>query len=240
MNAIIAIMKRELRGYFGTPVAYVFLVVFLSLAAYLTLNQGRFFATRDANMRVFFAWMPWLFALFAPAIAMRMWAEERRSGTVELLLTLPVTVPQAVLGKFLAGWLFFILAVVLSAVPMIVTVEYLGSPDWGTILTGVLGSALIAGGYLAVGTFFSALTKNQVIAFILGAVGCFALVVVGAPSFKQTFGDLFGLLGSLSFLSHFEGMQRGVIDFGSFASLAVITASFLVLSCVWLDDRKAH
>jgi ABC-2 type transport system permease protein len=243
MTAVLAILKRELRGYFGTPVAYVFLVVFLALAAFLTLVQERWFDARNADLRVFFDWMPWLFALFAPAIAMRMWAEERRSGTVELLLTLPVTVPQAVVGKFLAGWVFFVIALTLSTLPMVVTVSYLGSPDYGPVFTGFVGSALMAAGYLAIGTFFSTLTKNQVIAFILGTLGCFVFVIAGHPSFQNALGA-FGIgtsfFGALSFTTLFDGMKRGVLEFGAVFSLLVLTAAFLVISCISLDERKAQ
>ena len=173
MSATTAVFKRELKGYFGTPLAYVFLVVFLAAANFLAFRpiftQGvGFFDGREASLRVFFANLPLLFAFFAPAIAMRMWAEERRTGTIELLLTLPVTVKQAVMGKFLAGWAFFGIALVLT-MSMVLTVAYLGDPDPGPIAAGYLGAFLMAGAYLSIGAFFSSITKNQVISFVLAA-----------------------------------------------------------------------
>lgn len=245
MTATTAVFKRELRGYFGTPVAYVFLVVFLFLAAFLTFSQG-FFRMRDASLRIFFANLPALFALFAPAIAMRMWAEERRTGTVELLLTLPVTVKQAVLGKFFAGWAFFGIALVLS-MSLVLTVAYLGDPDPGPLFTGYLGAFLMAGAYLAVGAFFSAMTKNQVISFVLGAAACAALVYAGSPSvvnFVQSLpliGDpLARFVESMSFLTHYDVLQRGLIDLSDLIFMVGITAGFVVATILMLDESKAR
>lgn len=242
MTPTTAVFKRELKGYFGTPVAYVFLVVFLFLAAHLAW-AGNLYEMRDANLRVFFANLPGLFALLAPAIAMRMWAEERRSGTIELLLTLPITTPQAVVGKFLAGWAFFVIAL-LCTLPMVLTVAWLGDPDNGPIFTGYVGAALMAGAYLAIGTFFSALTKNQVIAFVLGVVGCMLFVAAGSPTFlaminNTWFSGLSRIFESLSFLTHYDVMQRGLIEFRNLFFMLSITAAFLIGSCVMLDERKA-
>lgn len=245
MSATTAVFKRELRGYFGTPVAYVFLVVFLALSAFLTFSQG-FFQMRDASLRVFFANLPGLFALFAPAIAMRMWAEERRTKTVELLLTLPVTVKQAVLGKFLAGWAFFGIALLLT-MSMAFTVAYLGDPDPGPVFTGYLGAFLMAGAYLAVGAFFSAMTKNQVIAFVLGAAACALLVYSGSPAVVDALQGI-PLLGrplarfveSMSFLTHFDVLQRGLIEFRDLFFMLGITGGFLTATVVMLDESKAR
>lgn len=242
MSATTAVFRRELRGYFGTPVAYVFLVVFLALSAHLAW-ANHLFETRDANLRVFFNNLPWLFALLAPAIAMRMWAEERRSGTIELLFTLPITTRQAVLGKFAAGWMFFAIALVLS-MGMVIAISFLGDPDNGPIWTGYLGAALMAAAYLAIGTFFSVLTKNQVIAFVLGAVVCGMFVYAGSPSFLAALdtsflGFLVPLFESLSFLSNYDVLQRGLIEFRNIFFMLALTAAFLIGSCIMLDERKA-
>jgi ABC-2 type transport system permease protein len=242
MSATSAVFRRELKGYFGTPVAYVFLVVFLALSAHLAWSSNLYEA-RDASLRVFFANLPTLFALMAPAIAMRMWAEERRSGTIELLFTLPITTRQAVLGKFTAGWVFFLIALLLS-LPMVFAVSYLGDPDNGPIFSGYLGAALMAGAYLAIGTFFSVLTKNQVIAFVLGAMACFLFVFAGSPSFLTALdaaglGWLSQLCQSVSFLTHYDVLQRGLIEFRNIFFMLVLTAAFLIGSCIMLDERKA-
>jgi len=242
MSATTAVFRRELKSYFGTPVAYVFLVVFLALSAHLAWSN-LLFEMRDANLRVFFHNLPGLFALMAPAIAMRMWAEERRTGTIELLFTLPVTTRQAVLGKFAAGWTFLVIALALSS-GMVLAVAWLGDPDNGPIWTGYLGAALMAGAYLAIGTFFSVLTKNQVIAFVLGAVVCGALVFAGSPSTLSAL-DAIGLgwLGqffqSLSFLSNYDVLQRGLIEFRNVFFMVALTVGFLVASCIMLEERKA-
>jgi ABC-2 type transport system permease protein len=242
MTATLAIFRRELKGYFGTPVAYVFLVVFLALGAFLAF-RANLYEARDANLRVFFQNLPGLFALLAPAIGMRMWAEERRSGTVELLFTLPVTTWQAVLGKFLAGWTFFIIALLATA-PLVLTIAYLGDPDNGPIWTGYIGAALMAGAYLAVSAFFSTITKNQVIAFILGALACGLFVYFGSPSMLGTFRSM-GLGGigeffeSMSFLSHYDVMQRGIIEFRNVFFMVALSLTFLAATCVVLNERKA-
>ncbi|MHC4148103.1 MAG: ABC transporter permease, partial [Planctomycetota bacterium] len=180
MNSFRAVFKREFKSYFTTPLAYVFLVVFLFFAGYLTFKQG-FFEARQADLRAFFVNLPLLFVFMVPATAMRLWAEERKTGSGELLLTLPVTVVQAVMGKFLAAWLFLFIALALTF-PMVITVCYLGDPDIGLIITGYLGSLLMAGGFLAIGCFFSAVSKNQVISFVLSVVACAVLVFAGMPT----------------------------------------------------------
>lgn len=243
MNTTWAILKRELRGYFGTPLAYVFLVVFLSLSSFLSFRAGLYDA-RDANLLVFFQALPGLFALLAPAIAMRMWSEERRTGSIELLLTLPVTIPQAVVGKFLAGWLFFGIALVLTT-PLVMTIAYLGDPDVGPIVTGYLGAFLMAGSYLAIGSFFSAMTKNQVIAFILASLACGFFVFAGTPSLLG-FLDAAGVpnggisfFESMSFLTQYDVMQRGVIELRNVFFMLAVSVGFLACCCVILHERKA-
>lgn len=244
MTATTAIFKRELRGYFGTPLAYVFLCVFLMLASFLAFRD-RLFESRDANLRVFFFYLPWLFAFLAPAVAMRTWAEERRSGTVELLLTLPVTVKQAIVGKFAAGWAFFGIALLLT-LPVVFSIAYLGDPDNGPIWTSYIGAFLMAGSYLAIGTFFSTLTKNQVIAFIIAALVCAFLVFAGQPSVIKSIGavPLVGFLApfveQMSFSTHFDVMQRGVVELRNIVFMLVVTGAFLVCSGLMLDEQKAR
>lgn len=242
MNSFYAILKRELKSYFTTPVAYVFLVVFLFFSGYLTFRQG-FFEARQADMRLFFINMPLLFIFLVPATSMRLWSEERRSGTVELLLTLPVTVTQAVLGKFFAAWLFLTIALVLTF-PMVITVCYLGDPDLGLIAVGYLGSILMAGGFLAVGCFFSALSKNQVISFVLAVVACSVLVFAGMPT---TLNYLSGFLPAglvnavegMSFQVHFDSIQRGVLEFKDLSYFILLIIGWIIASTVILEERKA-
>ncbi|MCA8944048.1 MAG: ABC transporter permease [Planctomycetes bacterium] len=244
MTAMQAVMRREFRSYFGTPLAYVFLCVFLWAAAFGAFKD-QLFEMRDANLRVFFSYLPWLFAFLAPAIAMRTWAEERRTGTVELLLTLPVTVRQAVLGKFFAGWAVFAIALLLTT-PIVFSVEYLGDPDYGPIFAGYLGALLMSGAYLAIGTFFSALTKNQVIAFIVAAVVCLILVFLGQPSMIATLDEfpltswLAPFVEQMSFAVHFDLLQRGVIELRNIVFPLVVIAAFLICSVVILNEQKAR
>ena len=242
MNGFWAVCKRELKGYFATPVAYVFLVMFLFFSGYLTF-KGRFFENRQADMLAFFANMPLLFVFLVPCTAMRLWSEERKSGSIELLLTLPITVRQAVLGKFVAAWIFLGLALALTF-PMPLTVEYLGDPDWGMIVTGYLGSFLMAGAYLAVGCFFSALSKNQVVSFILAVVACAVLMYVGWPSTINTLAAVMPMgvvkaLADLSFQTHFESIQRGVLEFKDISFFVLLIAGWVAGCCVILEERKA-
>src|SRR6266487_6109277 len=176
MNALAnikTITKRELGAYFSSPLAYVFIVIFLLLCGFFTFFVGGFFERREASLvRPFFDWHPWFYLFLVPAVGMRLWAEERRVGTIELLLTMPITAWQAIVGKFLASWIFLLLALVLTF-PVVFTVCYLGDADLGVIFTGYVGSALLSGGYLAVACLTSAMTRNQVISFILSVVVCF-------------------------------------------------------------------
>jgi ABC-2 type transport system permease protein len=201
---------------------------------------------REASLRLFFSNLPGLFALFAPAIAMRMWAEERRSGTVELLLTLPVTIPQAVLGKFLASWVFFGIALLLST-SMAFTVAWLGEPDIGPMFAGYFGAFLLAGAYLAIGGFFSAITKNQVIAFVLGAAVCAMFVYAGSPSVVGMLDKLWwvprfavSFVESISFLTHFDNFERGLIAFSDLFFVVAVAAGFLAATVFMLRETKAR
>jgi len=242
MNSFKAVFKRELKSYFTTPLAYVFLVIFLFFSGYLTFKQG-FFEMRQADMGAFFTNLPLLFVFMVPSTAMRMWAEERKVGSIELLFTLPITITQAVLGKFLAAWLFLGIALALTF-PMVITVAYLGEPDVGLIITGYLGSLLMAGGFLAIGCFFSAVSKNQVISFVLSVVACAVLVFAGMPSTLNYFSTflpagLVSAIEGMSFQKHFESMQRGVLKFGDLSYFVLLIVGWIAASSIVLDERKA-
>lgn len=242
MNSFWAVFKRELKSYFTTPLAYVFLVIFLSFASYLTFREG-FYEARQADLQAFFMNLPWMFLFLVPATAMRLWAEERKIGSVELLFTLPITIVQAVLGKFLAAWVFLGIALSLTF-PMILTVAYLGDPDGGLIATGYIGAFLMAGGFLAIGAFFSALSKNQVIAFVLSLVACGVLVCAGMPTtvnFLSSFlpAGLVTAIAALSFQEHFELMQKGILQFKDIAYFVILIAGWIAACTVILDERKA-
>ena len=243
MNSFLAVFKRELKSYFTTPLAYVFLVIFLFFSGYLTFKEG-FYEMRQADMRAFFMNLPLLFVFMVPSTAMRLWAEERKVGSIELLFTLPITITQAVLGKFFAAWLFLVIALALTF-PMVITVCYLGEPDIGLIITGYLGSVLMAGGFLAIGCFFSALSKNQVISFVLSVVACAVLVFAGMPStlnFVSTFlpAGMVSAIGNMSFQSHFESIQRGVLKFEDLSYFVLLIVGWIVACSIVLDDRKAR
>ncbi len=242
MHGLKAVFKRELKSYFTTPIAYVFLVVFLFFSGYLTFKQG-FFEIRQADMSAFFVNLPLLFAFLVPATAMRIWAEERKSGSIELLLTLPITTTQAVLGKFFAAWVFLAIALGLTF-PMAITVCYLGNPDTGLIITGYLGSILMAGGFLAVGCFFSALSKNQVISFVLSVVACAVLVFAGMPTtmnYLSTFlpAGLVAATETMSFQTHFESILKGVLKFGDISYFLLLIVGWVIACAIILEERKA-
>lgn len=242
MNGFRAVFKRELKGYFATPVAYVFLVIFLFFAGYLTFRDG-FFELEQADMRTFFNNLPLLFIFMVPSTAMRLWAEERKSGSIELLLTLPVTVPQAVLGKFFAAWCFLGIALVLTF-PVPVTVCYLGDPDMGLIITGYIGSLLMAGGFLSIGLFFSAVSKNQVISFILSVVVCAILVYAGMPTTLNYLSTglptgLVSAIESISFLTHFESTLKGVVEFKDISYFIILIVGWITACSIVLSERKA-
>lgn len=240
MSATVAIFKRELRAYFATPVAYVFIVIFLLLTGYFTFSQrmGSFFETGQASLAPFFTWHPMLYMVFVPAIAMRLWAEERRSGTIEALMTLPVTMPQAVLGKFLAAWAFIGIALVLTF-PYWITVSWLGDPDHGVIVASYLGSLFMAGAYLAIGSCISALTRNQVIAFVVSVTVCLAFTLSGLEDVAEwvpaTVADG---LASLSFLTHFDAITRGVVDARDLLYFASLMALWLFANAVAVERGK--
>ena len=243
MRTIVSIIKREMSGYFGSPVAYVFIVIFLILCGFFTFQFGDFYNSNDASLRAFFVWHPWLYLFLIPAVAMRMWAEERRTRTIELLLTLPVTLPQAILGKFLAGWLFIGIALVLTF-PMIITVCDLGNPDIGQIIAGYIGSFLLAGCYLAVGSFASSLTRNQVVAFTICLVICLFFVIAGWGPVTEALATTVPLsvanfVASLSFMYRFDSVQRGVIDSRDLIYYASLITFMLAATSVVLTSRKA-
>ncbi len=211
------IAKRELGSYFSSPVAYVFLVIFLLLTGFFSFAQGGFFERGEASLVSFFAWHPWLFLLLVPAVGMRLWAEERRAGTLELLLTMPISTWQAIVGKFLASWIFLALALLLTF-PAVVTVNALGSPDNGVIFTGYVGSLLLAGTYLAITCLTSAMTRNQVVAFILAIVILLFFILVGFGPVTELVArwsgpEFVNIVASFSVMTHYDGFQRGVIDF---------------------------
>lgn len=244
MQGMIPILKRELAGYFITPVAYVFIVIFLVLAGVFTFQLSNWYTNGQADLSVFFAAHPWLYLFLIPALSMRLWAEERKSGTVELLFTLPVSLGAAVVGKFLAAWLFSILALALTF-PMWITVNYLGDPDNGVILAGYIGSALMAGGFLAIGSAVSALTKSQVIAFIVSVVVCFMFLLAGfSPVLDFVSGwapqSLVEAVANFSFLTHFEEISKGRIAFRDVVFFGSLIGIFVVSTGVILEAKKAE
>ena len=240
----LVVFRREFRSYFQTPLAAVFLVIFLFLAGLFAFNVGGFYERNQADLRPFFQFHPWLYVFLVPAVSMRLWAEERRTGTIELATTLPLGIADLVVGKFLAAWAFTSLALALTF-PMWITVSWLGDPDHGTILVAYLGSALLAGAFLAVGAFVSALTKNQVIAFVLCAVACFLLLLAGFPAvldFLRAASAPPGAieaLASTSALTHYESMMRGVIDLRDVLYFASTVVAFLVLNVLAIDWKKS-
>lgn len=241
MNGLMCIFKRELRSYFSTPLAYLFLVIFLVLTAWQTFRGG-FFQIRQASLAVFFNQLPMLLLLLVPAIAMRLWAEERKSNSIELLFTLPVTTLGAVLGKFFAALSVLALGLVLTF-PMIITVCYLGDPDAGPMVGGYLASLLLAGAFLALGSFFSALTRNQVIAFILGVVACGAFYYLSSPLVLNWVGRFLGawsmgVLEQLSFQLHFESLLRGVIEIRDVLFFLFLSAGALWANALVLDNKR--
>lgn len=242
MNGFWAVFKREIKGYFITPVAYVFLVIFLFFSSYLTFKSG-FYEMRQADLRVFFGNLPLLFVFMVPSTAMRLWAEERKTGSIELLLTLPITVPQAVWGKFFAAWAFLGIALLLTF-PMPLTVYYLGDPDTGLIIVGYLGSLMTAGAFLAIGLFFSALSKNQVISFILSVVACAVLVYAGMPTTINYLSaylpaGILAMVEQVSFLTHFESIQKGVLEFRDITYFVILIMGWIGACTIILDEKKA-
>jgi ABC-2 type transport system permease protein len=242
MNQIWPIFKREFAAYFATPLAYVFIVIFLFTMGAFTFYIGHFYDNGVADLGVFFSYHPWLYLFLVPAIAMRLWAEERRSGTMELLLTLPIPLWATVVGKYLAAWAFAGVALILTF-PIWLTVNYLGSPDNGVILAGYLGSFLMAGGYLAIGACLSATTNNQVIAFVVTVVVCFLFTIAGAPLVLDAIRGwapltLVDAVSSFSFLTHFSAITAGVVDLRDVIFFFSLIGLFLTANAVILDLKK--
>jgi len=236
------VFKRELYGYFNSPVAYIFLVIFLMVTSWFTFAWGQFYEARQASLEPFFRYHPIIYLIFIPAVSMRLWSEERKSGTIQLLLTLPITIPQAVLGKFVAAWTFLGIALLLTF-PMIGTVLYLGKPDLGVILTSYLGSFLMAGAYISVGSFTSALTKNQVVSFVISIVLSLLLLMASFPMVTQYLEALpvwvADVITSFGIWGHFESIKRGVIDLGDIFYFLSIMVFFLYATVMTIDSKKA-
>lgn len=244
MRNVGIIMRRELASYFATPLAYVFILIFLVLANAFTYYLGGFFERGQADLQWFFYWHPWLYLILIPAISMRLWAEERKTGSIELLMTQPVTLWEAVLGKYFAAWIFAAVALALTF-PIWITVNYLGRPDNGAILAAYVGSLLLAGGYLAIGSCMSALTNNTVVAFILGVVVCFVVLLAGFPLVLDAFRGwapqwFVDAVASLSFLTHFDSIKKGVIDVRDLLYFGMLSGFFLLATSIALDLRKAQ
>lgn len=238
------IMTREWSAYFNSPIAYVFLVIFLILAGFFTFSVSRFYEAGQADLRPFFFWHPWLYLILVPAVTMRLWAEEQRTGTIELLLTLSVKSSQAILAKFMAAWLFMGLALLLTF-PVILTAYYLGDPDGGVIFSGYLGSFLLAGAYTAVGLFASAITRNQVISFIVGVVVGLFLLLAGFPpvtDFLVRWAPewLVDGVAGFSFMSHFEVLQHGLISLSDLVYFASVICFMLVATYAALTRRMGR
>jgi ABC-2 type transport system permease protein len=244
MNTISALFRRELKSYFATPVAYVFIVIFLVLMSTFTFYLGNFYERGQADLAPFFVFHPWLYLLLVPAIAMRLWAEERKTGSIELLMTLPITPWQAVLGKYLAAWAFTGVALLLTF-PIWITVNYLGDPDNGAIVAAYIGSFLMAGGFLAIGACLSATTSNQVIAFVITVVVCFVFLASGFPMVLDFFTSwapqtLVDGIASLSFLTHFENISKGVIDLRDLIYFGLLISAFLYANTIVLRWKQAE
>jgi ABC-2 type transport system permease protein len=216
MKQVAPLFKREFLGYFRSPVAYVFLIVFLIATLGCAFFLGQFFKTNTASLDTFFEYLPWLFLFLIPAAGMRLWSEEKRTGTVELLFTLPVTTLEAAIGKYLAAWAFIAIAILLSF-PLVITVAYLGHPDWGVVVTGYLGTILMAGAFLGICAFVSATTKNQIISFVISVMVCFVINLLGASVFVGFLSNylpvpLVDVISNFSFITHFDAFMKGIVD----------------------------
>lgn len=243
MANVLTIAGRELRAYFGTPIAYVFLIIFIMLAGVFTFQVGNLFGRGSADLVPFFTYLPWLYLVLVPAIAMRLWAEERKSGTIELLLTLPVEPWQAVTGKWLAGWAFIGLALI-GTMPLWITVNVLGDPDNGVIAAGYLGAFVVAGVFLAIGSCMSALTRNQVIAFVLAVFACFVVLTSGTPLVLDAVrwampAPVIEAVQSLSVLVHYDALTRGTIEASAAVYGASMIAFWLFATAVAIAVRRA-
>lgn len=243
MSATMAIFKREFSSYFSTPVAYVFIVIFLMLSGVFTFYLGGLYERGQADLQSFFNYLPWLYLFLIPALSMRLWAEERKSGSIELLMTLPITITQAVVGKFLAVWVFIGIALLLTF-PLWLTVNYLGEPDNLVILSGYIGAFLMAGAYLAIGACISAITRNQVIAFVISIVVCFGFILSGSPLVLDFFKDwlpqiLVNAISSMSFLTHFNSIVKGVIDLRDIIYFVSFIMCWLMANVIVVNMKKS-
>ena len=243
IKSILAILKRELYGYFATPVAYVFIVIFLFLSGLFTFYMGGFYERNQADLLAFFSFHPILYLFLIPAISMRLWSEERKGGTIELILTLPISTTDAVIGKFLAAWIFSGIALFLTF-PIWITVNYLGDPDNTVIFASYIGSLMMAGGFLAIGSCISAFTKNQVIAFVISVVICFLFYVSGFPMVLNFFTgwapqSVINAVAALSVLTHFDSIQKGVIDIRDIIYFTVLISFWLYANVITIETKKA-
>lgn len=243
MSPLYSIYKREFTSYFVTPVAYVFIVIFLFMTGIFTFYIGAFYETNQADLEPFFRFHPWLYLFLIPAISMRLWSDERKSGTIELLMTLPVSITDAVIGKYLAAWSFTAVALFLTF-PMWITVNYLGNPDNTVILASYIGSLIMAGGFLAIGSCISAFTKSQVIAFVISVVICFMFILSGFPMVIDLFKGwapqaVLDAIASFSFLTHFTSIKKGVIDIRDVIYFSALIAFWLYVNVVVIEAKKA-
>jgi ABC-2 type transport system permease protein len=244
MGSIGIIFKRELMGYFATPLAYIFIVIFLIANGIFTFELGGFFLRGQADLLPFFGFHPWLYLFMVPAIAMSLWADERKTGTIELLITLPIKLSDAVIGKFLAAWVLTGIALALTF-PIWITVNYLGDPDNGVIFAAYIGSWLMAGGFLSIGSCMSACTKNSVIAFILTVSICFIFVIMGSPILLNSFPGwlpqfLVDAFSAMGFLTHFDSISKGVLDIRDMLFFTVFIGAWLIASAIVIEIKKAN
>ena len=243
MSGINIVFKREFASYFATPIAYVFILIFLILSGVFTFYLGNFYERQQADLTPFFSFHPWLYLFLVPAVSMKLWSEERKSGTIELLMTLPLAKHDAIIGKFLAAWVFTGIALLLTF-PLWITVNYLGDPDNGVVLASYLGSWLMAGGFLAIGSCASALSKSQVIAFIISAVVCLLFILAGFPLVLNVFKDwlpvvLIDTIASLSFLTHFTSVSKGVLSLRDVLYFISMIAFWLAATAVVVELKQA-
>ncbi len=243
MSGINIVFKREFASYFATPIAYVFILIFLILSGVFTFYLGNFYERQQADLTPFFSFHPWLYLFLVPAVSMRLWSEERKSGTIELLMTLPLAKHDAIIGKFLAAWVFTGIALLLTF-PLWITVNYLGDPDNGVVLASYLGSWLMAGGFLAIGSCASALSKSQVIAFIISGVVCLIFILAGFPLVLNVFKDwlpvvLIDTIASLSFLTHFSSVSKGVLSLRDVLYFMSMIVFWLAATAVVVELKQA-
>ena len=243
MNGLLSIYKREFTSYFVTPVAYVFIVIFLFMTGVFTFYLGAFYESNQADLEPFFRFHPWLYLFLIPAISMRLWSDERKSGTIELLMTLPVSITDTVVAKYLAAWSFTAIALSLTF-PMWITVNYLGNPDNTVVLASYIGSLIMAGGFLAIGSCISALTKSQVISFVISVVICFMFILSGFPMVLDLFESwapqaVVDAVASFSFLTHFTSIKKGVIDIRDLIYFSALITFWLYVNIIIIENKKA-